>query len=205
MPKRRRHLLDLFVAEILARDKPAEHDAGIQRIRRDVATFIAGVDRAPIVKIQGAIPAAAGRGYRIAILLGAIYPVRKLVVRHHMVELPCWLVEPGTPCFSAVARHDRALIAAENHPARIAWCERYANSSKPFRWQSLPAHAFPMIASINRPIKPASRSVRGRVDAPWRPSRLPERCVNRFWISWFERYINRAGVFVMKQNLLPAL
>ena len=119
LPKRRRHLLDLFVAEILARDKPAEHDAGIQRIRRDVAIFIAGVDRAPIVKIQGAIPAAAGRGYRIAILLGAIYPVRKLVVRHHMVELPCWLVEPGTPCFSAVARHDRALIAAENHPARL--------------------------------------------------------------------------------------
>ena len=62
-----------------------------------------------------------------------------------------------------------------------------------------------MIAPVNRAIQPAARSIRRRVDAPRRPSRLPQRCVNRSWISRFERQINRARVFVMKQNFLPTL
>ena len=62
-----------------------------------------------------------------------------------------------------------------------------------------------MIAPVNRAIQPAAQSIRRRVDAPRRPSRLPQRCVNRSWISWLERQINRACVFVMKQNFLPTL
>src|SRR5229473_1386697 len=73
------------------------------------------------------------------------------------------------------------------------------------RWQSLPAHMFPMVASISRAIESAARAVRRSVDAPWRPSRLPQRCVNHFRIAGLESKIDRAGVFVVKQNLLPAL
>ena len=62
-----------------------------------------------------------------------------------------------------------------------------------------------MIAPVNRAIQPAARSIRRRVDAPRRPPCLPQRCINRSWISWFERQINRARVFVMKQNFLPVL
>ena len=62
-----------------------------------------------------------------------------------------------------------------------------------------------MIAPVNRAIQPAARSIRRRVDAPRRPPCLPQRCVNRSWIPRFERQINRARVFVMKQNFLPTL
>src|SRR6266849_9834337 len=62
-----------------------------------------------------------------------------------------------------------------------------------------------MIASITRAIKPAARSVGRGVDAPRRPSRLPQRDKNRFRISRFECQIDRAGVFVVKENFLPAL
>src|SRR5258708_12806315 len=36
-----------------------------------------------------------------------------------MIELRGWLVVPGAPRLTAVARHNRALIAAENHPPRL--------------------------------------------------------------------------------------
>src|SRR5260370_8262316 len=62
-----------------------------------------------------------------------------------------------------------------------------------------------MIAGIIRPIQPAARSVRWCVDTPRWPSRLPQRCVNHFRIAGLESKIDRAGVFVVKQNLLPAL
>src|SRR5437016_14411548 len=282
---------------MLSCDKPAENHARIQRVRRDVTVFIARIDWPPIMKIQRAVLAAAWCCHGIAVLLRAIHPVRKLGIRYHVIELPCWLVEPRAPRLTAVARYDRALVTAQNHPPRlirinpqfvivvaarcaserrerfpsvmrfvrrgvrnvyrvrvfrihadfpeipsalpdtpvirnalpalprvirtkqptflcvhdqinsprIARRKRYANSSQSFRRQSLPVHAFPMIAPVNRAIQPAARSIRGRVDAPRRPSRLPQRCVNRSWIPRFERQINRARVFVMKQNFLPTL
>src|SRR5713226_909524 len=36
-----------------------------------------------------------------------------------MIELRRRLVVPGTPSLTAVARHDRALVAAQNHPPRL--------------------------------------------------------------------------------------
>src|SRR6266704_4717914 len=119
MRKRRRHLLELLVAEILPRDEAAERHARIQRVRRDVAIFVARVYRPPIMKIQRTVPAAAWRCHRIAILLRAIYPVRKLVVRHHVIELRRWLVEPRAPGLPAVARHNGTLVTAKNHPPRF--------------------------------------------------------------------------------------
>src|SRR6266852_3687224 len=76
---------------------------------------------------------------------------------------------------------------------------------KTLRWQSLSGHVIPMVASINRAIKPAARPVRRRVDAPRWPSRLPQRGKNRFRIPRLERDVDPAGVFVVKQNFLPAL
>src|SRR5258707_1629096 len=119
MRKRRRHLLHLLDAEILPRDKPAENHTRIQRVRRDVAIFVPRFHRPPIMKIQRTIPAAAWSCRRTAVLLRAVNPVRKLVVRHHVIELPSRLIEPGTPSLAAVARNNRALIATKNHPPRL--------------------------------------------------------------------------------------
>src|SRR5437660_10293151 len=119
MRQRWRHLLELFIAQILSCDKPAENHARIQRVRRDVAIFIASINWPPIMKIQRAVPAAAWCCHGIAVLLRAIYPVRKLAIRYHVIELPCWLVEPRAPRLTAVARHDRSLLAAQNHPPRL--------------------------------------------------------------------------------------
>ena len=119
MCKRRRQLLYLFVSEILSRHSAAEHHASIQRVRRDVAIFVAGIHRPPIMRVQRTVPAAARSGRRTAVLLRTVHPVRKLVIRHHVIELPRWLVVPRTPRFTPIARHDRPLIAAENHPPRL--------------------------------------------------------------------------------------
>src|SRR5712692_10420138 len=119
MSQRRRHLLQLLVAEILPRDKPAEHHPRVQWVRRDVTIFVDRVDWPPVVKIQRTVSAAAWRSHCIAVLLRAVNPVRKLVVRHHVIELPSRLIEPGAPRLAAVARNNRALIATKNHPPRL--------------------------------------------------------------------------------------
>src|SRR5713226_5640687 len=249
------------------------------------------------MKIQRTIPAAAWSRRRTAVLLRAVNPVRKLVVRHHVIELPSRLIEPGTPSLAAVARNNRALIATKNHPPRLVGinpkfvvvvaprrafecgkrltsvmrliscgvrdehsigvlrihtdfpevptalpdapvirntlptlpavvrtkqpallgvhdqinppriARRKSNSDSPktLRWQSLSGHVIPMVASINRAIKPAARPVRRRVDAPRWPSRLPQRGKNGFWISRLECQIDRACILIVKKNLLPAL
>src|SRR5258708_39434026 len=89
--------------------------------------------------------------------------------------------------------------------SRIARGKRNADPPESLRWQSLPAHMFPVVASIPGAIEPAARSVRGSVDAPGWPSRLPQRCVNHFRIAGLESKIDRPAAFVVKQNLLPAL
>src|SRR5713226_8407308 len=119
MRQRRGQFLHLFVTEILPRDRAAKDHARIQRVRRDITIFAARVYWPPIMEIQRAVTAAAWRGYRIAVLLRAVHPVRKLVIRHHMIELPSGLVEPGTPSLTAVARYNRSLVAAENHSPRL--------------------------------------------------------------------------------------
>src|SRR5260370_37611590 len=64
---------------------------------------------------------------------------------------------------------------------------------------------FPMITPVISAIKPAARPVRRRVNAPRWPAGLPQRGKNCIWIPRFERHIDRARVFVVKQNFLPAL
>src|SRR5712664_4419102 len=62
-----------------------------------------------------------------------------------------------------------------------------------------------MIAPVIGAIEAAARPVRRRVNAPRWPASLPQRGKNCLWIPRFERQIDRAGVFVVKQNFLPAL
>src|SRR6266851_6720722 len=119
MRQRRRKVLHFFVTEILPRDRAAKYHARIQRVRGDVTIFATRVDRPPIMKIQRKVTAAAWSGNRVTVLLRAINPIRKLVVRNHVIELRRWLVEPGTPRFTSVARHNRSLVATENHPPRL--------------------------------------------------------------------------------------
>src|SRR5690242_8946409 len=104
LSQRGRLLLHLFIAEILSFDKTAKYDAWIQGIRRDVAVFISRIHRPPIMKIQRTVSAAARRTQRVAILLSAVDPVRKLVVRNHVIKLRGRLVKPGAPRLPAVAR-----------------------------------------------------------------------------------------------------
>src|SRR6266851_21002 len=119
MRQRRRQFLHLFVAEILPRDRAAKYHARIQRVRGDVTIFATRVDRPPIMEIQRAVTAPAWRSYRTAILLRSVHPVRKLIVRYHVIQLRRWLVVPGTPRLAAVARYNRALVAAESHSSRL--------------------------------------------------------------------------------------
>src|SRR5260370_22245151 len=67
------------------------------------------------------------------------------------------------------------------------------------------AYLLPMIAAVIRPIKPTGRSVRRRVNAPRRPACLPKRCKNRLRSRRFERHIDCCGVFIAKEDFLPAL
>src|SRR5215467_13125831 len=106
---RRRHLLDLFVAQVLPLHKSAEDHAGILRIRRDVTIFITGDKRTPIVKIQEAVSARARGCRRPAILLRSIHPIRKLIVGGHMIELPGGLVKPRAPGLASRVRYECAL------------------------------------------------------------------------------------------------
>src|SRR5258708_4487451 len=117
--QRGRHQLNLFVAEVLASYSAAEGYAGVRGIRGDVAAFAAGVERPPIMKIQGSIIAAAWRGRGVAILLRGVNPVGKSVVDGDVVKLAGGLVEPGAPCFAGVAGDDCALVATHNHAQRL--------------------------------------------------------------------------------------
>src|SRR5258707_6016430 len=71
------------------------------------------------MKIEGTILASAGSSRRSAVLLRAVNPIRKLIVRSHVIELPSRLVVPTAPCFAAIARNHRALIVPQDHPLRL--------------------------------------------------------------------------------------
>src|SRR5690348_3586268 len=53
------------------------------------------------------------------VLLRSRSPIWKSVIESDMIYLGRRLVIPRTPCFGAVLGHNRALIAAKNHPIRI--------------------------------------------------------------------------------------
>src|SRR5258708_6881522 len=108
-----------IVTEKLAVGSSAINDAGIGRIRRNVAALTCS-GRMPVTEGNGAIIAAAENVYAAAILLRAVNVVREFIVDRNVVELRGGLVVPTAPGVAAIYAHARALIAAKDHALRIA-------------------------------------------------------------------------------------
>src|SRR5260370_28802082 len=85
---------------------------------RDVAVFF-DADRRPVAKSDFAKVTAAGGTDRAAFLLGAIHPVRKLVVGNDVIELGGRLVVPGAPGLAAIHADGRPLIDSEGNDVGI--------------------------------------------------------------------------------------
>src|SRR5215472_7204417 len=96
--------LNLFVGEILTVDKSAENYAGVQGVRREVAVFVACLQRTPVVCTDRAKFSLARHRRRATVLLCAVNPIRKLLVGDDVIKLPVGLVVPGTPGSAAIQR-----------------------------------------------------------------------------------------------------
>src|SRR6202158_2219531 len=105
----RRNVARLSGSAVEHRNLAAVNQVGMQRIRRDVTVFF-DADGGPVAKSNFAKIAAAGGADRAAFLLGAIDPVRKLVVGDDVIELRGRLVVPGTPGLSAIHADGRPLV-----------------------------------------------------------------------------------------------
>src|ERR1700720_2883377 len=67
----------------------------------------------PLAKRHFTVIATTGNPGRPALLLAAINPIRKLVVRDHVIELCGRLVVPGAPSLAAVDADGGALVAGQ--------------------------------------------------------------------------------------------
>ena len=119
----RRNHLRLTSAAIIAEElsicPAAIDDVGIRRIRRNVAA-LAGACGMPVAESDSAVIAAAENKDAAAILLRAINVVREIIVNRHVIELRRGLVIPTAPGMARVHADAGALVAAKNHPLRIA-------------------------------------------------------------------------------------
>ena len=107
---------------IALRHRAAVRDIGVQRIGRRVAGFTAGAERLPVAHRDAGETAARAHADGAAVLLRAGHPVRKRIVGGQTIDLCGRLIQPRAPCRMigvAIDADDRALIAAENHPAAI--------------------------------------------------------------------------------------
>src|SRR5206468_795369 len=78
-------------------------------------------ERPPIMKVQKTVLAGAGGGRGPAVLLRSVHPIGKLIVGRDVIKLPRRLVEPRAPRLASVVRHDRPLVATQNHALSIIW------------------------------------------------------------------------------------
>src|SRR5271170_386821 len=62
----------------------------------------------------------------------------------------------------------------------------------------------PIHSAVRGLVKAAARPIRGRIDAPRRAARLPQRRIHNLRIARLETEINRAGVVVLCEDLFPA-
>src|SRR5207253_6583103 len=67
------------------------------------------------MKVQKTVLAGAGGGRGPAVLLRSVHPIGKLIVGRDVIKLPRRLVEPRAPRLASVVRHDRPLVATQNH------------------------------------------------------------------------------------------
>src|SRR4029077_19597116 len=110
--RHRKNVLCLASAPIESRQFPADDEVGIERIGNNV-TILLGRDRSPVAERNRAIVATAFDSDRTAFLLTAVKPVRKRVVRAHMIQLRRRLVVPRPPALAAIHGDDRALVRAQ--------------------------------------------------------------------------------------------
>src|SRR6185503_11863714 len=81
-----KNVLRLTSAAIESRQFAADDDVWIERIGNHVTIFL-GRDRSPVAEGNRAVVTAAFDSDRTAFLLTAVKPVRKRVVRAHMIQL----------------------------------------------------------------------------------------------------------------------
>src|SRR6266480_490066 len=119
---RRRYILELSGLRIeaikIAAGTAAIDNLCVYRIGKNVTTF-SRADRVPIAIGDLSVVAATYYCRSAAVLLRAIYPVRKLIVHCNMVKLCRRLVVPAAPGFPAIHGDDRALINSGNHSSWI--------------------------------------------------------------------------------------
>src|SRR5262249_40388356 len=98
----------------------AEHYVRIEWIRRGVSIFFYP-DWMPLPKGDLTVVSTAGDASRAALLLSTTNPIRKCIIRHHVVHLRRRLVVPGTPGLPAIESYDSALVADKKDDVRIVW------------------------------------------------------------------------------------
>src|SRR5207244_13339216 len=104
-----RNILHLAGSAVIARYLASVDEIGMERIGRDVAILL-NADRMPIAKGDLPMRTPADDGGRPALLLPAIDPIGKLVVRADVIELSGGLIVPGAPCLPTVDRDRGPLV-----------------------------------------------------------------------------------------------
>src|ERR1019366_10085818 len=92
-----------------ARELPAVDDVGVERVRRDVPVLLRA-DGVPVAEADRTAVAPARNRDRAALLLAAVDPIRKVVVRGDVVELRRRLVVPAAPRRARIHGDRRALL-----------------------------------------------------------------------------------------------
>src|SRR4029079_12578761 len=117
--RHRKYILPLSGASIEPRQLAANDDVRVERIGNDLTIFFC-CDGLPIAKRDLAFITAALNSHGTAFLLSAVKPVRKPVIRAHMIPLRRRLVIPRAPGLAAVDSDDCALVRSEQNDAGIA-------------------------------------------------------------------------------------
>ena len=82
--------------------------------------------------------------------------------------------------------------------------ERESDAAELLRREAL-GDRLPRVAAVRRAVEAAARAVRGRIDVPGRPARLPQRGEDRSRVAGIEGEIDRPGVFVAEEDAGPRL
>src|SRR5207248_10419956 len=81
--------------------------------------------------------------------------------------------------------------------------DRYADAPQAFRREAVAGDLAPRAAAVSALVESTARPVRRRIDVPWRTPSLPQGGIDRLRIVRVHRKINRAGLVVFEQHLLP--
>src|SRR5262249_25614182 len=111
-------VLHLARRAVEARHFPSENDVRIERIGGNVAVLL-NADGLPFAEGDLSVRSPTGDADGTALLLAAVRPVGKLVVRDDVIKLGRRLVVPTAPRFAAVDADRRPLIAGQQDNVRV--------------------------------------------------------------------------------------